>query len=89
MKRDPELDAILVELALREDRRTAERPGECEETEERAPCDDCRFRERCDAEQLACERYAMYSSGLPQWRWQNAPTAPTRGRFLALFGEAR
>jgi hypothetical protein len=59
------------------------------EAEERAPCEDCRFRERCGAEQLACERYAMYSSGLPQWRWQSAPTCPSRGRFVALFGDAR
>jgi hypothetical protein len=56
---------------------------------ESAPCDNCRFRERCGVEQLVCDRFAMFCQGLPQWRWQSAPTCPTRARFLTLFGEAR
>jgi hypothetical protein len=50
-----------------------------------APCDGCRFRDRCAAEQLACDRYVMFYYGKPQWRWEQAPIVPTRAQFEALF----
>jgi hypothetical protein len=62
--------------------RSIEPPG----IQEPSPCDDCRFRQRCGPEQLACDRFSMFCRGLPKWRWQSAPTAPTRARFAALFG---
>jgi hypothetical protein len=53
-----------------------------------APCDDCRFRERCAAEKLACDQYVMFYYGRPQWRWEQAPAVPTRARVEALFDKS-
>ena len=49
-----------------------------------APCDDCRFRERCGREHLACDSFALYLHGKSDERWQIAPRAPTRAIYLAL-----
>jgi len=51
-----------------------------------SPCDGCRLRSKCAASQLACERFSMFSCGESRGRWINAPMAPTRARFEALFG---
>lgn len=53
--------------------------------DEPAPCDSCRFSERCAAEQLACDQYVMFYHARPEWRWRQAPLQPTRARFEALF----
>jgi hypothetical protein len=50
-----------------------------------SPCDDCRLRRKCADAQLACERFTMFSQGESRNRWLNAPMAPTRARFDALF----
>ena len=52
-----------------------------------APCDFCRFRERCAVELLACERFSGYASGEPEWRWRRFPMAPSRARFEAVFDQ--
>ena len=49
-----------------------------------SPCDHCRYREKCAGERLACEAFSMYIHGTRQVRWQAAPRAPTRARYLAL-----
>ena len=54
---------------------------------ETSPCDECRFAERCAGERLACAAFAMFLHGVEPQRWKAAPRAPTRGRYLALFGE--
>jgi hypothetical protein len=54
---------------------------------ESSPCQSCRFAERCQADQLACDSFAVYLAGKSETRWRMAPRAPTRGRFEALFGE--
>lgn len=54
---------------------------------EEAPCNGCAFAERCRDERLACDQFALYSSGSPQSRWSCAPRAPTRERFLVLFDQ--
>lgn len=53
--------------------------------DEPAPCDGCRFAERCRDERLACDAFVMFASGAARWRWAGAPKAPTRERWLALF----
>jgi hypothetical protein len=50
------------------------------------PCQGCRFNVRCGAKLLACDRFSMFSLGLPRSRWLSAPTAPTRIRYQVLFG---
>jgi hypothetical protein len=54
-----------------------------------APCDECRFRARSAAEQLACDRYVMFYYGKPQSRWEQAPLHPTRAAFEVLFNPDR
>jgi hypothetical protein len=51
-----------------------------------SPCDGCHLRRKCADAQLACERFSMFSHGEARSRWINAPRAPTRARFEALFG---
>lgn len=43
---------------------------------EPAPCEECRLRAKCAAEQLACAAYSMYAAALPRRRWLAAPRAP-------------
>jgi len=50
-----------------------------------APCDVCRFRERCGALLLACEAYAVFVRDVDGARWEMAPRAPTRAGYLRLF----
>ena len=50
-----------------------------------APCDECRFRERCGLALLACEAFSVYVSGQAAPRWSCAPRAPTRSRFEVIF----
>lgn len=52
-----------------------------------APCDDCRFRERCGLELLACESYSLFVREIGPTRWGVAPRAPTRARYLSLFND--
>jgi len=55
-------------------------------TAEPCPCDDgCRFREKCRAEKLCCERFGLYLHGAGQARWSLAPRAPNHARFEALL----
>ncbi len=63
------------------------KPEAAEPTLEPCPCDGCRFRVRCAAERLACDRFLLFDHGKPQWRWQQAPMAPTRAMFETLFGD--
>jgi hypothetical protein len=51
-----------------------------------APCDACRFRDRCQQRLHACEAFSMYCAGEPASRWQPAPRAPCRARYEALLG---
>ena len=53
---------------------------------EPAPCQDCRFRERCSSEQLACDKFAVYLGGATRERSALAPRVPSRVRYEALFG---
>jgi len=53
------------------------------------PCDTCRLRERCAAEQSACAAFSMFVHGLPECRWRLAPRAPSRPLYLALFESAK
>jgi len=48
---------------------------------EPAPCDDCRFAQRCREEQLACGAFAVFASGAAATRWQYAPRSPTRATY--------
>jgi len=50
-----------------------------------APCDDCRKRMRCAAERVACQAFAWYVAGCIEERWRQAPRAPSRQQFRALF----
>jgi hypothetical protein len=52
-----------------------------------APCDRCRFRERCAADRLACDAFAVFMTGGEEWRWSLAPRVPTRARYAVLFGK--
>jgi len=52
-----------------------------------APCDECRFRERCGSLLLACEAYRVFVRELDA-RWDFVPRAPTRARYLAIFAES-
>ena len=52
-----------------------------------APCDRCRFRDRCGLELLACESYKLFVRENGPTRWAVAPRAPNRARYLELFGE--
>ena len=55
-----------------------------------APCDGCKFRERCARDLLACARFCGYVHGEPQHRWALFSCAPNRARYEALLGpEAR
>ena len=54
-----------------------------------APCDSCRFREPCTADDLACERYSMLVHGEGEKRWRAAPCCPSRARYEALFDRNR
>jgi hypothetical protein len=51
------------------------------------PCSACRFRERCAADQLACEKFSMYIAGQDERRWKLAPMAPSRARWESIYGE--
>jgi len=51
-----------------------------------APCDQCRFRERCGSMLLACEAYRVFVKDLGA-AWDFAPRAPTHARYLAIFSE--
>ena len=52
-----------------------------------APCDECRFRERCGSLLLACEAYRVFVRELDA-QWDFVPRAPTRARYLAIFSES-
>jgi hypothetical protein len=52
-----------------------------------APCDECRFRDRCGLELLACESYVLFVRESGPTRWGLAPRAPNRARYLALFDD--
>ncbi len=56
---------------------------------EPAPCQGCRFAERCGAQRLACDAYALFMAGAAERRWCMAPRAPTAARFAALFEKNR
>jgi len=62
----------------------ASSPAPIPQTCEASPCDDCRYRQKCAGERLACEAFSMYIHGTRQVRWRAAPRAPTRARYLAL-----
>jgi hypothetical protein len=49
-----------------------------------APCDACRHAERCKAERLACDAFAVFLAGGSEVRWRFAPRAPTRARYESL-----
>jgi hypothetical protein len=51
------------------------------------PCDDCRFRERCGPERLACQAFSMFLHDESEARWRNAPRAPSRALYEAALGE--
>jgi hypothetical protein len=51
-----------------------------------APCDECRFRERCGSLLLACEAYRVFVRDLNA-PWDFAPRSPTRDRYLAIFSD--
>lgn len=59
-------------------------PHDIERALEPAPCTDCRFRERCARELLACDAYAIFLQDYARERWHTAPRAPTRARYEAL-----
>jgi hypothetical protein len=50
-----------------------------------APCDACRFRQRCGTERLACHRFMMFVDGASAQRWCHAPCAPSRAWFNTAF----
>lgn len=50
-----------------------------------APCDACKWRERCGVERLACERFSMFLGDEPVARWRAAPCTPSRARYEALL----
>lgn len=52
---------------------------------ERGPCLGCKFAARCANESLACERFLMFLEGAGLPRWRNAPMAPTRAMWEAVF----
>jgi hypothetical protein len=54
---------------------------------EPAPCDTCRHAARCGAEQLACERFAVYAHGASEVRWSIAPRVPDAGIWQRLFAK--
>lgn len=56
---------------------------------EKGPCLGCKFAERCATENLACERFLMFTEGAGLPRWQTAPMAPTRAMWLAVFEAAK
>jgi hypothetical protein len=58
------------------------------QTFERSPCDDCRYREKCAGERLACEAFGMFLHDLSEVRWRTAPRVPTRELYQALVGDA-
>lgn len=51
-----------------------------------APCDNCRYADRCRLERLPCDAFAVYLSGASENRWRNAPRLPSRERAAALLG---
>lgn len=53
-----------------------------------APCDDCRHADRCRAERLACDAFAVYLSGASPARWRKAPRLPSRERRESVLGSA-
>jgi hypothetical protein len=52
-----------------------------------APCDCCKFRERCGPERLACQAFSMFLHGESEARWRSAPRAPSRAVWLATVGD--
>ena len=51
-----------------------------------APCDECRFRERCGVHLLACEAYRLFVRDFDA-HWDLVPRAPTRARYLTIFSD--
>lgn len=49
-----------------------------------SPCDDCRFRARCNDERLACEAFAVFMKTGNEKRWAAAPRAPDASTFERL-----
>src|SRR5215471_7346604 len=50
-----------------------------------APCDECKLREKCARECLACARFVSFYSGAPEGYWRAAPCAPDRSTRLSIF----
>ena len=53
---------------------------------EAAPCECCKFAQRCAIEHQACAAFSMYLANEPAVRWRLAPRAPTPARYTALLG---
>ena len=49
------------------------------------PCDGCPNASRCNAQALACGRFAGYIEGRSVAKWRSAVCAPTAELFAALF----
>jgi hypothetical protein len=54
-----------------------------------APCDSCKFRERCARERLACARFVSFYCGAAERQWRQAPCAPDRATWLSIFERGR
>lgn len=50
-----------------------------------APCDVCKWRERCASQRWACEAFSCFVAGV---RWAQALRAPSRPRWEAIYGPA-
>ena len=53
---------------------------------EAAPCECCKFADRCAIEHRACAAFGMYLANEPAERWRLAPRAPTTARYTQLLG---
>lgn len=49
------------------------------------PCDECTQATRCASERLACESFAMYTSGFARRRWESLPQVATAEQYKALM----
>lgn len=50
-----------------------------------SPCDACGLRKSCAAEHMACDRFIRFVEGESPIRWFNAPAAPTKACYAAVF----